>query len=460
MKLQTISDDKINKLDRGFLIAEMMISFSIMTLLLTSIFTLSSSIKSLKELANRKLENIEYASSILSNISSLFTSSTSTAFSTTLYGNDTKAFYVEPLKKLISDYENAWGREDCNSRFFISDSSFNSENINENIILYEQGIDTTLGTGISNPSTDIEVRNKIGYLVTDSASASLADFFIIDMENPASPYILSTLNTGPGLSSIEVAGPFAFVANMGTTNQLQIIDIRDRETPILLSKLKLPPPQASSTLPFATSIFYSHGLIYLGTEKWKGMEFSIIDVHNPNSPQYLGGFETNTLVKDIYIRNNRAYIATSDEEQIKVLNVSTPENIIKIDSQILSGWETQTSQTFSYFEEEIALGRTTGGINNKNNYEFFLFSSTSPFLISNSKDVVGGVYGILLRRPYVYIATRNPGSEFQIWNLNTDLKDPVYTKSLSFLPNAMTCDKRDLYFSTGNNKGIAVIKLI
>ena len=73
------------------------------------------------------------------------------------------------------------------------------------------------------------------------ATALKPDFYIINAENPSNPTIISSLNTGPGLNAIEVAGPYVYVANSGTTAQLQIIDIHDRNTPILISKFKHAP---------------------------------------------------------------------------------------------------------------------------------------------------------------------------------------------------------------------------
>ena len=353
----------------------------------------------------------------------------------------------DPLTILTSDYKNGWGRDTCNPRLKFSQ---------EKVTLFSQGI----SLGLNNLSTDVEVRNSIAYLAADGISAASPDFFIVDLENPETPVIMSSLNTGPGISALEVAGHYVYTANLSTTNQLQIIDISNRSAPALLTKYKLPLPQASSSPPRATSIFYSKGLIYLGTEKWEGNEFSIIDVTVPALPRYVGGFKTNTLVNAIYVRDGFAYVATSDSGQMRVLDIYNPTNIILVATFSPSGWETQEGKSLSYFEGNLSLGRTTGGFNQVKNHELFTFStssiSTSPF-IQVSRDIPGGVYGVISRPPFVYLATHSKSYEFQI--MDVSLATLIFEKSLSFSPTGMVCDNDTLYFATGDDKGIATLKI-
>lgn len=436
MKSQIIS---INN-HKGFLLPEIMIAFSIMTLFIVSFLVLSFAMDRLRVQAVQHLDRLEF---VIPNIAS------STLHTKKLYGNDTQEIFLDPITLLVSDYANGWGRDTCDPRFSFNISSGSSQEIN----LYAQGV--SLGTG--NVSTDIEVRNGVAYLAADSTTASSPDLYVIDIHDPASPFIMSSLNTGPGLTQLEVAGHYIYAANLGTTHQLHIIDIADRASPVVVAKLKLPLPNASSTAPFASSLFYHEGFIYLGTEKWEGKEFSVIDVSIPSSPLYLGGFEMNTLLNDIYVRDGIAYVAASDIGQMRFLNISNPMNIIEIATFSPSGWATQQGKTLSYFENRLFLGRTTGGFNVVNNHEVFIFpTSTLQYYPENSRDIPGGIYGLLYRSPYIYLATRSPGHEFQIWK--EDLSELISEKSLGFLPRMMACDELAMYFATGDSRGIAVLK--
>jgi hypothetical protein len=145
-------------------------------------------------------------------------------------------------------------------------------------------------------------------------------------------------------------------------SQLQIIDISTPSTPTLITNYKLP----TLTSPFAIgsrgqasgkSIFATNDLIYLGLTKptgTQGDEFNIIDVHNPHSPQWLGGFRVGRTINQIQVLNGYAYLATDDPaRELIVLDVHNPASITLIGSYDASG-----SSTFG-FGKAITLARTT-----------------------------------------------------------------------------------------------------
>jgi hypothetical protein len=425
MKSRVISRDK------GFLISEIMIAFSLMIIFLSSAIILSASAQEFRKVALNKLERLEWISE---------NQASTTIYTQALYGNDTVEYHLDPITKIQSDYESGWGKGTCDPRIDVDINKFRL-------------ITSPINLGAGNASTDLEVRNGIAYVTADSSSSSLSDILIIDLRNPATPDLISSLHTGPGVSAIEVAGPYIYAANLGTTHQLQVIDIHDRSAPVVIARLKLPLPRASSTPPFATALFYHKSLVYLGTEKWEGAEFSVIDVSTPSNPIYIGGFETNTQINDIYVRNGIAYVAASDIGQMRVLDVSDPSNINQIAQFSPSGWETQQGKVISYFEKGLSLGRTTGGFNVTQNHELFSFPTSTD--LSTSKDIPGGIYGITEQPEYIFTATRLPGDEFQMWK--RDLSQKIHSMSLGFLPQKMVCDGTTFYFATGNSAGVGII---
>jgi hypothetical protein len=244
-----------------------------------------------------------------------------------------------------------------------------------------------------------------------------------------------------------------YTAQASTINQLQILDIHDRYNPKLISQIKLPLPTSSTTPPFASSIHYSKGYIYLGTEKWNGYELSIVSVQDPYNPMVVGGFETNTLINDILVIDNKAYLASSDEKQMRVLDVSNPSNPILINSFSPSGWQTQEGKILESFESAIALGRTVGGFNVQVNHELFIFPTSTPM---KSKDIAGGVYGLLLRDKYVLTLTHNNGKEFQVFD--TESMNKVLDFELGSNPVKMVCDNDNIFFATGDSNGFIFLK--
>lgn len=423
---------------RGFLIIEVMLAFSLIVLFALALTSLSLSMLSLHSQAESELQKIKATASDIE---------TSSTTKISLYGTYTKSLFLDPIKILHSNYGDSWGRDNCFPRISMN---LNQGNVAQ--AFHTSGISLAGG----NVSTDIEARNGIVYLTADSSVSSASDFYIFDAR--ASPaQIVSSINTGPGLSALTVAGPYVFAASKSAINQLQVIDISNRQSPVLTVKIKLPPPLASSTMPFATSIYYDKGRIYLGTEKWDGNEFSVFDVSNPAAPNYIGGYKVGSIVEDIFVNDGFAYIATPEINQMRVLNVADPSSISLVGTFTASGWQTQEGKTLSFFEDRLALGRTVGGFNVATNHEIFMFSTSSPLSKEFSHDIAGGVYGILLRPPYVYLATHSLGHEFQIWD--TNLSNKVVDFSLGFNPASISCDVRTIYFSTGNSNGFSYIKL-
>ena len=431
MKSRTIFQNNYNRLDGGSLVVEIMISFSLFILFTITTFTLYSSISKMKQWSLNELNQMEVLSKNIINDVDLKTS---------YYGNYSKIFSNKLFSLSKSDFHKSWGRTYCDQKFVLNTNNYSL-------------IQNSYDIGISNYSTDIEVRNGIVYLSADSSVSSKNDFFIFDSNDVNSIKLISSINTGPGVSGLEIAGPYAFLAQSSTVNQLQIIDIHDRYNPKIISQLRLPLPTSSTTPPFAKSIYYSNGYIYLGTEKWNGPELSIISVQDPYNPIVIGVYETNTLINDILVIDNKAYLATSDEKQMRVLDISNPSIPVLIDSFSPSGWQTQEGKVIDYFEENILLGRTVCGFNVQNNHELFVFSTSTSV---KSKDIAGGVYGLLLRENKIFLITHNSGKEFQIFDSASMNK--IYETGLNSNSVKMVCDNKNIYFATGDSKGFSFIK--
>ena len=312
------------------------------------------------------------------------------------------------------------------------------------------------------PLTDLEVRNGIAYIGIDSSTASDQDFLIVDIKNSDSPKIVSSINTGPGIISIALAGKRIYAGAPSTAAQLHIIRLDGLNNLILEKKYKLPLPYATATAPLSSSIFYSNNYIFLGTEKWEGEEFNIIDVTDPLVPFKVGGLEINSKVNDILVQDNLAYIASGNQEQLLVVDIRNLEQPIIKEIFSPSGSSRQDGKVISSFENVLNFGRTSGGYNIIGDHEAFgwlqnpfidfdissttITHSTSSLESINSKsiDIPGGVYGIISDRSNIYLATRQINKEFQIFNHNFEASTSI-GYSLPIAPQMMTCDGDKLY---------------
>jgi hypothetical protein len=424
--------------NEGFLTVEIMISFSLLILFTISIFTLFSTTDAMKIFS---IDNLNKLKDLVPKVDQIILNDFQGIFEAEIsrYGNDTLVYNIDPFILSHSDYITASGRNNCNSRIDFDKNDYE--------YLYN-----AVDIGAGNASTDIEARNGIVYLTADSAVSSKNDFYIVDSTDNK---ILSFLNTGPGVDALEVVGPYVFLAQASTINQLQILDIRDRSKPKLIFQFKLPLPTPTSIPPFATSIFYSKGYLYLGTEKWDGPELSIFDISNILDPKIVGTFETNTLINDIYERDDILYLATSDNKQMRVLDTKNKTNPQLIDSFSPSGKETQEGKILDYFEGKLGFGRTVGGFNVLTNHEIFIFGTSTNISNFNSKDIPGGVYGVVVRNNFTFLLTHFLGHEFQVFDKGLN---KIFDLDLKSSPQKMSCDRASFYFATGNSKGFSVLK--
>ena len=302
------------------------------------------------------------------------------------------------------------------------------------------------------PLTDLIVRDGIAYVSADSSVSSDPDLLIANIYDPKHPMILSSLNTGPGISAIALSGNHIFAAADSAAAELHVIRLNSLTSPVLAKRYRLPLPQASSSPSVGVSIFYDRNTIYLGTDKWDGQEFSAIDVTSPEAPVQVGSFEAGSKVNGIFVRNGVAYVADSDQSQLRVLDVSDRTAPRMLYSFSPSGWQRQAGESVSSFEDAPIFGRTSGGYDITTDYELFSWppipslpaasvpTSSAPFF----RDVPGGVYGVVADRRRVYAATRTVGQEFSVYDRPLGSSTAAYYQ-LPVAPQTITCDEDHLY---------------
>ncbi len=151
------------------------------------------------------------------------------------------------------------------------------------------------------------VEGNIAY----AASGSGSDLFIIDVSDPASPTVISSLEIEQGDKDIYVSASKAYITTRN--GNLFIVDISDLSSPAVLSTLEI----ASRFIPNAVSVSGNKAYISAGG-------FSIIDVADSANPLLIGKYDTAGSIRTIAINENVVYVAQKNSN-LKILDISSPE---------------------------------------------------------------------------------------------------------------------------------------
>ena len=265
--------------------------------------------------------------------------------------------------------------------------------------------------------TDIDILGGFAMITTDDSTLSLPDLYIYDVTDLSQPQLISSLNTGPGLSAIQVVGEIAYVANTSVSSQLQIIDLSTFEAPQLVSSLAMPNPGADGIQ--GHSLYSIDDKVYLGTLKNSSSEFYVIETSNLTGPAVLGSFEINTQVNAIVVDQGKAYLATPNQLQLRVLDVSSPSSISLVSAFTTSGYQVQDGRSLDLFGDSVFLGRTVGGFNNPSNHELFklLLSGTGQLSQNFSADIAASARTLFVRDNFIFVGSNDPTKEWQVWGL-------------------------------------------
>jgi len=307
----------------------------------------------------------------------------------------------------------------------------------------------TLGTvdlGPGEEGTDLKVRNKIVYMTAEASAVAKPDFFIINATNGASPFIVSSLNTGPGLNAIAIGGDYAYVAQKSSTQQLQIINISNINNPSLVTSYALPGITGSGAE--GQTVFYRDSKVYIGTKVATGPEFHIIDVANPASPISLGSYAINDNVNEIYIDDDRAYLATDlNMAGLMILDVSNPASITLLGQAYAS----DTKSVHMKVPSQTFIGPAQ---------DLYIVNASNPGSIATIGSINAGdiVQDVFARDYLVFLATANSNKEFQVINI-ANPASPTLHAFFNFPQVATGIDYENniVYVSVRSNDALRII---
>ncbi len=318
----------------------------------------------------------------------------------------------------------------------------------------------TLGTidlGAGNVSTSLAVRNSLVYLTANASDSKKHDFYIVDATDGNNPALRGSINTGPGLNSVAIFGDYAYVANDNDDAQLQIINISNPNSPSLVSSLKLTDGQGEEGIAVAAEGNY----VYVGTKRSDGREFFVVNVSNPLSPTVTGSLEIDADVSDIFVYNDRIFLATAkDTQEFIVINATSPTNPIQTAAIDLLGSSEDGRAVYVNSQDNRAfIVRSVGG-NHSTHPEVAVIDVTNPDAPTTlgSLNFTADVNGVFAADNLLFLATSVSNEEFQIFE-DTDPANMTYYSGLNFpqMATDLAFENNIIYVSVRSNDALRII---
>lgn len=328
--------------------------------------------------------------------------------------------------------------------------------------------------GLSGSGLDFFRRglNKYVALSSNKGSAEKHDFWVINVTDRTAIMLESSINVGPNSNDVDVFGNYAFVANDDVTDQLVVVDITDLANPATVAYATLTGVDPAGSEPEAREIFYYDNKVYVGTWRTAGPEFHVFDVSDPSNPVHLGSRELNHSIRQIVVRGNYAYLATSsNQDELIILDISDPSNIQPAFPGVGNPetWHYNAlgdldGQSLYLLGNKLYLGREKGS---GTNHDFLILDISNPASVTllGSKllnlNPNTGVVGIIVSSNLAFVATSDQNKGFII----LDISDPQNIEELdscNYSEKAIDLDFDGVYNYVANesNNALRIINQI
>jgi len=162
----------------------------------------------------------------------------------------------------------------------------------------------------------VEVVGNYAYV-----SAGASGFHVVDVTAPASPVTVGTYNTPGYARSSKIKGIYAYVADGGS---MQILNIANPKNPQYIG---------SYTCTGLSALALTQSYAYLADYT----DFKVLDITKPDNPKLVAKCAIGDLALHIDVSGSYAYVLKA-YDGVKVIDISNPEN-----PKIVGSFTTQSS---------------------------------------------------------------------------------------------------------------------
>ena len=213
---------------------------------------------------------------------------------------------------------------------------------------------------------------------------------IMDITDPAHPVQIALYDTpGDGVSSVAVAGRYAYVSDSST---FRVLDVSAPFTPTEVGFL-----EAGNTFFFNEMVLTGKYAVVAGeTGYYNSAGFRILDISNPQQPVILGGVSSVVPHDGIEVQGRYAYLTAYSGASLRIWDISNPTLPVYV-----AGGETPYPQAHSLdVAGEYAYVVNFGAL-----YVFDISDPAHPDLVSEY-GTRGYTAGVNVDGNYVYLSTQ------------------------------------------------------
>lgn len=305
-----------------------------------------------------------------------------------------------------------------------------------------------------NAGTGLAINGNYVYMSAYHTSLTKNDFVVMDVSNPASPSIISQIDTGAGLDSVsfQKGDTHAYAVSKTDVAGFKVVDVSDPTNPVVTATLDLSGGGANKR------VLVKGNYAYVGTVgDGAGTELKVVDISTPASPSEVASLEIGGDVNDMSIFQNTLYLATgNDNKELVIVDITTSTAPIEIGSY---DWS-DTADALSVFAQSpsrIFLGRTAWSSGAE--LQIVDASIPSSMVAKGSKEIGYDVTDMVVVDWLAFLAITENNSELTIINV-FDSNNPVShsTFNYSSKPNAIDFEGRYIYTASVSNDSLRIVQ--
>jgi len=284
---------------------------------------------------------------------------------------------------------------------------------------------------------DVVVDGNYAYVSTEKTNGGLA---VVDITNRQAPVVVTAIDIGAKGNSVTKIGNYVYVGTGKSSGGLAVINATTPASATLLTTKNIGGE--------GISIASSGNYLYMGIDG-SSPKFVVLDVSNPASPSILSSSNSPGNIYGIEITGGYAYVGMDyDWQGFRIYNISNSASPTVVSNLGLN--------------EEVNVVKVQGPyafLGTEAN-SFYVIDVSNPALPSVTKKITTAaeIQGITIQGDYAYVAMNTNSQNLSAINISTPANPyVVYTKDLGGKGSGITSDANYIYETIiVNNKGLVI----